>query len=338
MIKVGIVGISGYSGYALLKILLNHPKVRVTYVSANNTQGMIDDIWPQLKGRTHLLCNKYDPSKAKNCDLVFLAVPHTVAMKIAPQLLAKNIRIIDISADYRLDQASTYKKWYGQTHQDKTNLKKAIYGLPELYRGRIKNANLVANPGCYPTAALLALAPLVGTQPKNVSSIIIDAKSGVSGAGKKAVSAMMFCEINENLKAYKVLNHQHAPEIELYLSKIAGKNMPICFVPHLIPISIGLLETIYVSLKTKPSLTKLLQLYKRFYKKEPFVRILDKGQQPELKHVNGTNMCDIGLTVSEDKKILVITAAIDNLIKGAAGQAVQNMNIMNNYKEIEGLL
>ena len=338
MIKVGIVGISGYSGEAALELLLRHPDVRVTYVSANNTKGEISDIWPQLAGKTNLFCNKFDIKKAVTlCDLIFLAVPHTVSMSLTPKLLNAGIPVIDLSGDYRLNSIREYKKWYGADHKDSKNLGKAVYGLPELYRENIKKAKLIANPGCYPTAALLGLTPFVSIYGKSAKLIIIDAKSGVSGAGRKANAAFNFCEVNENFKAYKVLNHQHAPEIDLYLSKTSQKLPKINFVPHLLPVNRGIFETIYVHLNQKLSLSALHNVYKRFYKTEPFVRIVPSGQQPELKNVIGTNMCDIGLEISSNKNMLVITSAIDNLIKGASGQAVQNMNIMYGFKETASL-
>lgn len=336
MIKVGIVGISGYSGELALKLLLAHPEVRVTYVSANNTTGKVDDILPALKGQTELLCEQYNNDKAiAAADLFFLAVPHTVALKITPGLLEAKKRVIDLSADYRIKEADIYKKWYGADHTDAVNLKTAVYGLPELYREKIKSASLVANPGCYPTGAILALAPIVSTQTEAIQSIIIDAKSGVSGAGKKAVSQMMFCEVNENFKAYKVLKHQHMPEITGHLEKLAQGTLDITFVTHLLPVNRGILSTVYVRLTKEISLDHIHDIYKKFYKTEEFVRVLDPGIQPELKNVNHTNFCDIGLAI--DQKTLVVTSTIDNLMKGASGQAVQNMNIMYGFKEGQGL-
>lgn len=338
MIKVGIVGVSGYSGYTALDLLLKHPEVRVTYASANNTQGVLSEIWPQLKGRTKLTCEKFNVHKAiKACELVFLAVPHTVSMQVTPQLLKAGLKVIDLSGDYRLNSAVEYKKWYNQKHLDGTNLRKAVYGLPELYRADIAKASLVANPGCYPTAAILSLAPLLATHPEIVESIIIDAKSGVSGAGRKASVALSHAEVSGNFRAYKVLNHQHAPEINLYLSKLSGSANAVNFVPHLLPVNHGILETIYVTLNSKIQLKKWYTIYKKFYKTEPFVRLEPLGHQVELKNVVGTNYCDISLALSADKKLLVITGAIDNLYKGAAGQAIQNMNIMCDFDESEGL-
>ena len=339
MTRVGIIGISGYSGGTLLELLLKHPQARVTYVSANNTEGKIDDIWPRLAGKTDLVCRKFDQIEAvSKCDLVFLAVPHTVSMSITPQFLTTGKAVIDLSGDYRLNDASQYKQWYGAAHADSKNLSKAVYGLPEFYREDIKKARLVANPGCYPTAALLALAPVVSTQEESIESIIIDAKSGVSGAGRKASVALNYCEVNENFKAYKVLKHQHAPEIDLYLSKIASKPVGVDFVAHLLPVNRGILETIYVRIKKKIPLDEIHKIYTRFYKTEPFVDILPAGAQPELKDVVGTNQCKIGLAQNADGRLLVITSVIDNLVKGAAGQAIQNMNIMNGFKETVGLV
>ena len=338
MIRAGIVGISGYSGKTILEILLNHPDIRVTYASANNTTGKICDIWPKLAGRTNLICNKFDLKKAvEQCDVLFLAVPHTISMKIAPALLDAKKIVIDLSADYRLRNVLLYKKWYGVSHQDTGNLKKAVYGLPEIYRESIKKAKLISNPGCYPTAALLALAPIGSIFTEQIESIIIDAKSGVTGAGKKATAALSFSETNENFKAYKVLNHQHTPEINLYLSKFAGKKFAVDFVPHLLAVNQGILETIYIRLNSKITPGTLQKIYKRFYKTEPFVRICNPDKQPELKNVVGTNYCDIGLSMSKDNRLLVVTSVIDNLIKGAAGQAVQNMNIVYGFKESLGL-
>jgi len=339
MIKVGIVGISGYSGKTLLESLLKHEHVRITYVSANNTEGKIVDIWPQFKSLTNLVCKKFNAAEiSNNCQLAFLAVPHTIGMQLSPQLLKANLQVIDLSADYRIKSAPLFKKWYNTKHTDSKNLKRAIYGLPEFYREDIKKSQLVANPGCYPTAALLALGPFASTHADNIDSITIDAKSGTSGAGKKATIALNFSEVNENFKAYKVLQHQHTPEINFFLSKMTQNQIKINFVPHLLPITRGIQETIYIQLKTELTIKNLHTLYKRFYKTEPFIRILPLGQQPEIKNVAGNNFCDIGLAISENKKLLVITTVIDNLMKGASGQAIQNMNLMNGIEETTGLI
>ncbi len=337
-IRVGIVGVSGYTGKEVFALLLKHPKVRVTYVAANNTQGAMGEIYPEFLNRTSLVCQKFDIKEAAaKCDLIFLALPHTESMHVAPALLKAGLKVIDLSADYRLKNIKTYENWYGHKHADAGNLKKAIYGLPELFRAKIKKASFIANPGCYPTAAILGLAPLVSTR-DDIQSIVVDAKSGVSGAGRKASVALLSAEINENFKAYKVLSHQHSPEINQYLSQLSGKSVGVHFVAHLLPINRGILDTIYVQLAKPITATQLHTLYKKFYKIEPFVRLLPLGSQPEIKNVVYTNFCDIGLAVSPDKKMVVITSAIDNLVKGAAGQAVQNMNIMCGFNEVEGLI
>jgi len=338
MIRVGIVGISGYSGFTALKILLNHPDVRLNYVSANTTTGFLADIWPQFRGRTPLFCESFDADKAAElCDVVFLAVPHTVSMEITPKLLKRKIRVIDLSGDYRLNSASVYKKWYGKNHTDSRRLGKAVYGLPEIYKAAIARADLIANPGCYPTAALLALAPLVSLKNHAIRTIIIDAKSGVSGAGKKVSGALMFSEVNESLKAYKLFAHQHTPEMEQYLSSMAQRDIRITFTPHLIPMTIGIYETIYVEFQKHEAASGLNALYRKFYKTEPFVRVLPKGTLPEVKNIAGTNFCDIGINYDRTRNLAIITAAIDNLVKGAAGQAVQNMNLMFGRPETTGL-
>jgi N-acetyl-gamma-glutamyl-phosphate reductase len=279
-------------------------------------------------------------------------------MEMVPLLLNAGVRVIDLSADYRLKNIKVYERFYNVEHKDKINLKKAVYGLPELYRNKIKNASLVANPGCYPTPAILALAPLVACDLADLGSIIIDAKSGSSGAGKKLSEGALFSEVNEDFKAYKVNIHQHIPEINQALSRLAIKKINVTFVPHLLPVTRGILETIYVRRSPgqcqgklitsgggkagRPQDLKvqrpqdLINLYKRFYKNEPFVRIRDEGDFPRLKDVVGTNFCDIG--IKESREMLIIIAAIDNLMKGASSQAVQNMNIMYKFAEIAGLV
>jgi N-acetyl-gamma-glutamyl-phosphate reductase len=339
MLKIGIVGISGYSGVTALELLLKHPQVRVTYVSANNTQGKVSEIWPHLLGVSDLVCNKFDPQQCiQHSDLIFLAVPHKISMELAPQLLKAGKKVIDLSGDYRLKNADDYEKWYGTRHIDTANMAKAVYGLPELFREDIKKAQLISNPGCYPTAAILALAPIVSTKTEDLTSIMIDAKSGVTGAGRKATLSFSFSEVNENFKAYKVLQHQHEPEIQLYLNKIEKQTPSIHFVAHLLPLNRGIQETIYLPLKKNGNIEEIHKVYKNFYKNEPFVRVLALGQQPEIKNVAHTNYCDIGVALSEDKKLLVVTSAIDNLLKGASGQAVQNMNIMCGFQETESLI
>jgi N-acetyl-gamma-glutamyl-phosphate reductase len=340
MLKVGIIGVTGYTGEKLTEILLNHPEIRITYVSASvdKAQNLVS-IFPHFIGKINLICDNFSLDKSlKLCDVLFLSVPHTISMEIVPELLKENKIVIDLSADYRFKDANKYRIWYGINHKDKENLKYAVYGLPEFYRERIKKSRLVANPGCYPTAAILALAPALTAEIVDLKSIIIDAKSGLTGAGRRASIDFFFSEVNENLKAYKIDIHQHIPEINQELSNLTRKKIRVIFVPHLVPMNRGILETIYIKLKEVKSEKKILKIYKRFYKTEPFVRVYDEGKYPQIKNVLNTNCCDIGIKVSEDNKTLIIIAAIDNLMKGAASQAVQNMNIICGFKETLGLL
>lgn len=340
MINVGIVGATGYAGEELIDILLRHPFVRITSISAKiDEPKAISEIFPRFRGRIDMVCNPPDIEDiTKRCDLVFLALPHTVPMEIAPQLLKAGKRVIDLSADYRIKDVKVYEKYYGTKHKDQPNIAKAVYGLPEIYKAKIKDAALIANPGCYPTVNILALAPLLALGLVEHDSIIIDAKSGVTGAGRKIAEGFLFSEINEDFKAYKVNAHQHAPEIDQELSKLYGKKLNVTFVPHLLPLNRGILSTIYAKKSNKADTKgkKLPDLYKKFYKSEPFVRIKQGGDFPRLKDVAGTNFCDISFKEEDEQVILV--AAIDNLLKGASGQAVQNMNIIYKFPETTALL
>ncbi|MBU0605820.1 MAG: N-acetyl-gamma-glutamyl-phosphate reductase, partial [Candidatus Omnitrophica bacterium] len=260
---------------------------------------------------------------------------HTVSMKIAPVFLKAGKLVVDLSADYRLDP-KVYEKWYGIAHKDTTNLTQAVYGLPELYSDSIKKARLLANPGCYPTSVILGIAPALFEKAIDRSSIIADSKSGATGAGRKADIGLIFCEINENLKAYKVNEHQHKPEINTILSRVAGEDINIVFTPHLIPMNRGILSTIYLKLTRSMTTEAVVELYKKFYHGKPFVRVYDAGKLPQVRDVVGTNFCDIGVKVSGST--LIVVSCIDNLTKGAAGQAVQNMNLMCGFDETEGLM
>jgi N-acetyl-gamma-glutamyl-phosphate reductase len=339
MINVGIMGATGYAGEELIDILLRHPGVRITHLSAKiDKPQAIADIFPRFKGKIDLICKEPNIEEAiAKCDLVFLALPHTVSMEVAPSLLKAGKKVIDLSADYRLKDIKIYEQFYKTKHKDKTHIAQAVYGLPELYRVKIKEARLIANPGCYPTVSILALAPLVALDLVDLGSIIIDAKSGVTGAGRKITEDFLFSEIDEDFKAYKVNIHQHIPEINQELSKLSGKKINVTFVPHLLPLNRGILATIYVkkaqNLKRKAQ--NLLSLYKKFYKKEPFVRIREEGDFPRLKDVVGTNFCDIN--IKDGQGNIIIVAAIDNLLKGASAQAVQNMNIMYKFPESTAL-
>lgn len=342
MLRIGIIGARGYAGEELITILLKHPQVKLTYVTARVDKPLsIAEIFPQFKNRLDLPCDNFDLGQAvKLCDLVFLCLPHTASMEIAPLLLKADKLVIDLSADYRLNDYKVYEACYKVKHKDKENLKRAVYGLPEIYKPQIKKTRFIANPGCYPTAAILSLAPLLKSKFCKIERIIIDAKSGYSGAGRKPDNDPFWQEVKDNVKPYKVDIHQHAPEINQELSKLAKKKVGVTFVPHLLPIERGILETIYVQItdcRLQIADKMIINLYNKFYKDEPLVRIKNEGEFPQLRNVQHTNFCDIGIKVSKDKKTLIIIAAIDNLLKGASGQAVQNMNLMCGFKESEGL-
>lgn len=333
-IKVGIVGISGYSGRELLKILLDHPKVDVIYVSANKTEGPVSEIWPELAGKTDLVCHPYDTAEAGKAELIFLATPHTVSMRLAPELLEKDVRVIDMSGDFRLASEKEYIKWYKADEHDAPQLlDEAVYGLPELYAGQLKDAQLVANPGCYPTASILAVAPLAR---EDIVSVHIDAKSGVSGAGI-AHTETLLKDMKDNFRAYKILRHQHSPEIVEQLSFLAGKSLPVAFVPHLLPFERGIFATIYISLEEAMTQEAAQTAYEEFYKDAPFVTVVPADDDVELKGVVGTNDLKLHVAADPDQKLLVVTAVLDNLLKGASGQAVQNFNLMYGFIETEGL-
>jgi len=340
VINVGIIGATGQTGGVLIELLLNHPNVRITHLfNTGKSAQVISEVFPKFKHRLDLVCTKPDWQKIrKDCDLVFLALPHTVSMKFAPRLLSLGKKVIDLSADYRIRNPKVFEKYYKAVHKDAVNLKEAVYGLPELNRAKIKSARLLANPGCYPTSAILALAPLLAVNLVDPDSIIIDAKSGVSGAGKKLEKEYLFSEIEGDFRAYKVNVHQHAPEMDQLLSKISGKKVSVIFVPHLLPIERGILSTIYLKKVTGAKLRykNVAELFKRFYKNEPFIRIKPDGTFPRIKDVAETNFCDIG--VKDFGRMIIVISAIDNLLKGASSQAVQNMNIMYKLPETAGLL
>ncbi len=340
MLKVGIIGARGFAGEELIEILIQHSSVRLTYLADRLKKATdISEIFPYLKGLTDLKCENFSIEKAiQKCDLVFLALPHTVSMDVVPKFVKKGKKIVDLSADYRLKNVHVYKEWYHKAHKDKGNLKKFVYGLPELYRERIKKTDFVANPGCYPTAAILSIVPILISGLADPEGIIIDAKSGVTGAGKKATWDFSFGEVNENFKGYKFNVHQHSPEINQELSKVSSSRIHVVFCPHLLPLNRGIFETIYIKLNKPVDAGKIEKIYKKFYKTEPFVRVRGLGKFPELKNVVGTNFCDIGLVYDPGKMLLIVTSVIDNLLKGASGQAVQNMNIMCGFDEKEALL
>lgn len=337
MLKVGVVGATGYTGEEVVKILARHKNVKVAYLSAViDKEEPISYIFPSLKGKIDIICRKPNMDEAVGeVDLVFLALPHRVSMEIAPKFLKARKSVIDLSADYRLAH-NVYKTWYGAEHKDKENIEHAVYGLPEIYKDSIKKARLVANPGCYPTSIILAVAPMIKDNAADTDYIIADSKSGVTGAGRKADLALSFGEVNENLKAYKVNEHQHKPEINKILSCLACKDIDVVFTPHLIPMNRGILSTVYLRLNKKLDTKKAIDIYKRFYNEAPFVRVREEGRFPHVRDVVTTNFCDIGIKVTGETAIIV--SCIDNLMKGAAGQAAQNMNLMCGFDETEGLI
>ncbi len=339
---MGIVGGTGYTGVELLRLLLRHPNVQVNVLTSRTEDGRrVDDIFPSLRGHTELKYSDLNIDELKKCDVVFFATPHGVAMQHAQQLLAANTKVIDLAADFRLQNLAHFEKWYGMQHACPEILKDSVYGLSELNREQIKNANVVGNPGCYPTTVQLGLAPLFKQAETLVKpeSIIIDAKSGVSGAGRKASLGMIYSENADNFKAYGVAGHRHHPEIVEALENISGqKNVfdQILFVPHLVPMIRGMFSTIYVDLTEQGAAADLQSLYEKFYANEMFVDVMPANSSPETRSVRGANQLRIALYKPHPNKLIVLSVQ-DNLVKGAAGQAVQNMNLMFGFTEDAGL-
>jgi N-acetyl-gamma-glutamyl-phosphate reductase len=334
--RVAILGASGYSALELISILLRHPHAEITTLTTRQTEPRpVGEVHPSLAGRLNLaLENVPLPEVAERSDYVFCCLPHGASAAAAKELLPLGKRVIDLSADYRLSDPAEYAKWYGLPHADTVNLKDAVYGLPELYRDEIRFAKLIANPGCYPTSAILALAPLLEAGVVAPNGIIIDSKSGVSGAGRDPKPQLHYPECNENLAAYGVGTHRHMPEIDQVLTDAAGKPVEVIFTPHLIPMDRGILSTSYAVPTGETSTEALLSLYREFYADEPFVRVL--SGLPATKQVSGTNFCDITARVVRGR--VVVLSAIDNLIKGASGAAVQNFNLMCGIPETTALL
>jgi len=339
MLKVGIMGASGFAGEELVKILLKHPEVKITALAAKIDRTHVSKLYPWANAMLDL--DSYDMSAeevSKITDAVFLALPHKISMDFAPVLLKQGKKVIDLSADFRIKDKSVYEKWYEIKHECPEYLKKAAYGLPELYRKDIKDADLIANPGCYPTSIILGCAPLLKKKMVETDYIICDSKSGVSGAGRTPTQALMFTEIAVNsFRPYKVNFHRHMPEIDQELSSLSGAKIEVNFTPHLIPMERGILSTIYLKIAKKINTKEALGMYKDFYKGEYFVRVLEEGILPDTKNVVRSNFCDIGIKVFPEKSLVVVMTAIDNLVKGASGQAVQNLNIMYGFKEDTGL-
>ncbi len=346
MINVGVVGATGYAGQQLLWILLNHKHVNVEFISSNSySEEDMSNVYTNYNKYFSQKLISIDEvvSKIKNketkIDLLFIALPHGMSESLVKVAIKEKIKIIDLGADFRLDDSELYTKWYGVKHEDVNINNIAVYGLPELYKDKIIDAHIVASPGCYPTSSILGIAPLLEKNIAKTEKIIIDSKSGVSGAGRSANIATLFTEVNENFKAYNVFKHRHTPEIKQELDKLSKSQSNIIFTPHLIPINRGILSTIYIDLKDeqkgKQNKNKILEIYKEYYKDSYFVRVIEG--LPEIKNVKNTNICEIGIEYSEDMNSVVIVSVIDNLIKGAGGQAVQSMNIMFGLSEEKGL-
>jgi len=335
MIKVAIIGASGYTGSESIRIILQHSEAKLTYLTALPQEcGAVEDVFPQFKGRCNLQIEPLDLGKLSNlADVVLCCLPHKVSMGFVPKLLGTGLKVIDFSADYRLKDVAVYEQFYQVKHTDTANLAKAVFGLPEFFRQQIKGADLVANPGCYPTGALLAIAPLLEKGIVETDSIIVNAVTGISGAGRNPSSKFHFPNMNENLFAYGIGSHRHMPEMEQIAGEIAGSPVKILFQPHAGSFDRGILSTIYCQPKGKVSAEQLIGLYNDFYAEEPFVQICESA--PAVKDVAGTNYCHIFATCVKGK--VVVFSAIDNLVKGASGQAIQNMNIIFGLDETLGL-
>lgn len=344
MIRVGIIGASGYAGVELVRYLIMHPEVEITYLASNTLEGKpLSSAFPSFLGQDLPVCEKYNAKNmADKVDVVFQAQGNGMGMKAAPEMLEYGKKFIDVPADFRLKDIAQHKQFYGMDHTSPDLLKEAVYGIPELHAQDISAARIIANPGCYATSAVLALAPLVSSKMVCLNSLIVDSKSGVSGAGRSKIDVSgMFCEVNEGFKAYAIATHRHTPEIEQELSVLAGESATLNFTPHLIPMNRGILTTAYASAgqgAKLPATAELVALYREFYAGKPFVAVLDEGSQPNTKNVFGTNFCHIGVVSDQRTNRAIITCAIDNMGKGAAGQAVQNMNLMCGLSETTGLM
>lgn len=338
VIKVGIVGGTGYTGVELLRILAKHPEVELTTITSRSEEGVaVADMYPNLRGHVDLRFSVPDHDQLARCDVVFFATPHNVAMQTVPDLVKRGVRIIDLSADFRIRDAELWSRWYGEPHTAPELLQQAVYGLPELNRSRIREAQLVAAPGCYPTSVQLGFLPLLERGWIDTERLIANSASGISGAGRQAKIDNLFAETNDSFKAYGVAGHRHLPEIEQGLNTIAGKPVQLTFVPHLLPIVRGIHSTLYAELATDVALPALQQAFEERYANEPFVDVLPQGVLPQTRSVKGSNVCRIAVQRPQGRNTVVVLAVIDNLVKGASGQAVQCMNIMCGLPETQGL-
>ncbi len=337
MIKVGIVGGTGYTGVELLRLLAAHPECEVVSITSRAEDGRpVAELFPNLRGRCDLIFQTPDAAGLSRCDLVFFATPNGIAMSQASELLAAGVRVIDLSADFRLDERAVWEQWYGMQHASPQLLPEAVYGLPEINRQAVKQARLVANPGCYPTAVALGFLPLVENELAELSYLIADAKSGASGAGRGANVAQLMGETGESFKAYAIPGHRHQPEISQTLRRVAKRDVSLTFVPHLVPMIRGIEATLYARL-TSGEARDLQALFEQRYRHEPFVDIMPAGSHPETRSVRGANQCRIAVHRPQDGDVVVVSSVIDNLVKGAAGQAIQNMNLMFDLPETTGL-
>ena len=345
MLKVAIIGASGYTGGELLRLMVRHPKVKITAVTSEQSVGKpVEALFPNLIGESSLIFEPLDvEAQSAKADFFFVALPHTTAMACAAQLIGEGKKVVDLSADFRLKDPQLYQQWYKTEHAYPDLLRSAVYGLPELHRKAVRKASLVANPGCYPTGALLGLLPLltgVGSAKGpliHLNGIVIDAKSGVTGAGRSPALAYHFPEVNESASAYNVASHRHQPEIEQEISTMASRPVQVVFTPHLLPMSRGILTTLYARMKDPGAVPDWTRQFADHYEDEPFVRVLPPGQWPSTRNVRGSNACHIGVGADTRTGLVIVVTVIDNLMKGAAGQAVQNMNLMMGFDETLGL-
>ncbi len=338
MLRVAIAGASGYTGFELIRILSHHPQVELTTITSRQQAGQcLEAVYPALRGHCRLVFAPTDPQVlTANADLVFTALPHQAAMEVIPELLDRGVKVVDLSADYRLRDAQVYGAWY-EPHRNPELLAEAVYGLPELYRPQIRRARLVANPGCYPTSIILAAAPLVQQGLVDHRTLIADSKSGVTGAGRGASLGVHFCEVSDSFKAYKVAEHRHTPEIEQELSELAGEAVCLTFAPHLVPMSRGILSTVYATVRDEVTASAIDEAYAAFYQDAPFVRLCGQGELPTTLQVRGSNYCDLGWRLDKRTGRVIVVSVIDNLTRGASGQAVCNMNLMVGMPEELGI-
>jgi len=334
-IKAGIIGGTGYTGVELLRLLAVHPQVELTAITSRAEQGTaVSELFPNLRGRLELAFVEPDEALLRACDVVFFATPNGTAMRMVPNLLEAGVRVVDLAADFRLRDPAEWQRWYGQEHACPELLAEAVYGLPEVNREALRTARLVANPGCYPTAVQLGFLPLLEAEAIDSQQLIADAKSGVSGAGRKAAVGTLLCEAGDNFKAYNAAGHRHLPEIRQGLGAVAGRSVGLTFVPHLVPMIRGIHATLYGFIHTE---TDWQALFENRFASEPFVDVLPAGAHPETRSVRGANVCRLAVHQPQQGNVIVVLAVIDNLVKGAAGQAVQNMNLMFDLPETTGL-